>query len=228
MVLKAFASHDWGVDGRNHARVQTVVDGLRSRGVHVWFDRDHMTRNVVDAMCKGIEDSEIFLVFVTRNYIAKVASENDSDNVRREFLFAYHRCPERMMAIRFDGDLPAQWDGPVGMALGCQLYTDVSVVTNRALDALVTSMHSRTSMHSHTRRPPPPPPPPIVRRRTVKERVHAAKVEFGWSGGGVHPTVHTADVLKRMLLSMEPTTNVDHLPLIGCLERVERHLGLEA
>lgn len=223
-TLKAFAAHDWGVDGHNHARVEVVVEGLRTRGVHVWFDRDHMKRNIVDAMCNGIQDSDVILVFVTRNYIAKAASENDSDNVRREFFFAYHHCPERMMAIRFDKELPAQWAGPVGMALGCQMYTDVSTVTERALDALVSSMaaHARRTARKSSAFPRPTTAAPC--RPTVKERVRNAKVQFGWSEDG--GTVRTADVLKRMLLSMEPAANADRLPLICCLEKVERHLGI--
>ena len=94
MGLRVFASHDWGRGSSTHARVRDVVTALRARNMDVWFDETHMTGNILDAMCAGIEDADVVLIFVTRNYMQKVEHGPDTDNVRREFMFAAAR-PER-------------------------------------------------------------------------------------------------------------------------------------
>ena len=123
--IRVFASHDWGTDAQTHKRVSVVVDELRRRGIDVWFDETHMKRNILDAMCQGIDSADVVLVFVTANYIRKVESGNGSDNVRREFMYAKDR-PEKLLAVRFDASLPSKWSGPVGMVLGSQLYVDLT------------------------------------------------------------------------------------------------------
>jgi len=126
-AVKAFASHDWGHGAANHARVGRVVEHLRHRGIEVWFDESHMRGNLLDAMCHGIDSCDVVLCFVTRNYLDKVASGADRDNVRREFMYASERKGgSKMLAIRFDEDLGSTWHGPVGMVLGSQLYCDLS------------------------------------------------------------------------------------------------------
>lgn len=157
-TLRAFASHDWGVDAANHARVRTVVDGLRTRGIDVWFDESHMKGNILDAMCRGIDKSDVVLVFVTANYLAKVESGDERDNVRREFMYAKNR-PEKLVPIRFDASLPSVWSGPVGMVLGSHLYTDLAMPTERGLDALVRTIqrHSGATLWKHAVRAIRPP-----------------------------------------------------------------------
>ena len=157
-TLRAFASHDWGFDGSNHDRVRTVVDGLRTRGIDVWFDESHMKGNILDAMCRGIDTSDVVLVFVTTNYLTKVESGNERDNVRREFMYAKNR-PEKLVPIRFDASLPSVWSGPVGMVLGSHLYTDLTMPTERGLDALVRTIqrHSGSTLWKHAVRVIRPP-----------------------------------------------------------------------
>jgi hypothetical protein len=85
------------------------------------------TGNILDAMTRGIDQSDTIIVFVTNNYLAKVASGKDEDNVRREFMYAQEtRGASRMIAVRFDPALPVKWKGPVGMVLGSNLYVDMS------------------------------------------------------------------------------------------------------
>ena len=67
-----FLTHDWGKDeqGRsNHDRVQKVCEGLKIRGIIPWFDSDRMTGQIVDTMCKGIDQTHLLVVFVTERYI---------------------------------------------------------------------------------------------------------------------------------------------------------------
>lgn len=140
--IRIFASHDWGVKGINHQRVKKVVQQLAAKGFGMWFDETHMKGNIMDAMCRGIDTADVVLVFVTKNYMAKVESGNDADNVRREFMYATTKHA-KMIAIRFDKELPSMWHGPVGMQLGSQLYVDLTEEGND-LDALVAMIRNVT------------------------------------------------------------------------------------
>lgn len=144
--LKAFASHDWGVDGLNHKRVAKVVAMLRERGIDTWFDSDHMRGNILDSMCRGIDECNVVLVFVTQQYIDKVQSGSSTDNVRREFMYAQNCKADSMIVVRFDPGLGRCWPGPVGMVLGSQLYVDLSrdeFINEASISSLVKLMQPR-------------------------------------------------------------------------------------
>ena len=64
-MTDTFLTHDWGTfTGRNgetvnnHERVSQVNTALKKLGFATWFDEEKMTGNVVDQMCKGIDDSQ--------------------------------------------------------------------------------------------------------------------------------------------------------------------------
>ena len=84
-----------------------------------------MQDDVVDQMIKGIHDSAVFVVFITKKYIDKVGSGNDADNCRKEFTYADRKKTAKMMIPvpmeRCVGN-PTSWVGPVGMSLGGLLY----------------------------------------------------------------------------------------------------------
>lgn len=138
-TIHLFASHDWGVNADNHARVAQVVAELRRRNFAVWFDETHMRGNILDAMCRGIDSSDVVLVFLTSNYMKKVESGNDKDNVRREFMYAAN-TPNKFVCIKFDKTLPTPWTGPVSMVLGSQLYVDLTEITSARIDSLVDAI----------------------------------------------------------------------------------------
>ena len=74
----AFLSHDWGTDelGRqNHDRVMDIGERLKQAGVRAWIDSDQRRGDDTNqAMIDGINQSACVIVFVTRNYQAKVRS----------------------------------------------------------------------------------------------------------------------------------------------------------
>ena len=141
--VRVFASHNWGPNGAVHARVRMVVHELRRHDIDVWFDETHMRGNILDAMCSGIEQSDLVLVFITGEYVKKVASGNENDNVRREFMYA-QRTPKKLVAIRFDTTDPASWTGPVAMVLGSHLYVDMTSLTT-SCDALVRTIRTKVA-----------------------------------------------------------------------------------
>ena len=127
-----FVAHDWGVDGSNHARVAAVNDALKRAGLVTWFDEERMRGDIVQQMTDGIDRSSLVLVFITRNYIQKVAGEGANganDNCKAEFDYACNRKGvERMLAVVMEEDCTDSrtWQGAVGMRLGSTLYQDLS------------------------------------------------------------------------------------------------------
>ena len=71
-----FLSHDWGIDeeGRpNHVRVEHVCAKLQASGLSVWFDAEQMAGDINAAMTDGVDRSATVIIFITRNYLRKVA-----------------------------------------------------------------------------------------------------------------------------------------------------------
>ena len=242
MPLSVFASHDWGVDRVNHERVKKVTQQLRQRGMRVWFDETNMRGNVFDAMCRGIDACDVVLVFVTMQYIQKVRQTNESDHVRREFMYVAHRCPNKMLPIRFDSQLPKSWDGPVGMCLGSALYVDMTIVDGDAVERLLSAIqrHSgktlwKCARTAHRRAPSLPPgiaqpslppgiaqpsPPPGVAQPSLKARVRLVREVYGVAGT---ENESSREAIDRIY---EDVKNGSDLTFRARLEAVERELGL--
>ena len=88
-----FLTHTWVKDELNrdnHGRVGIVNKLLKAQGFKTWFDEDKMVGHIDNMMAKGIDESVIILVFVTKVYMEKVASEGH-DNCKGEFTYATNR-----------------------------------------------------------------------------------------------------------------------------------------
>jgi hypothetical protein len=202
----------------------------------VWFDETHMRGNIIDAMCNGIDNADVVLVFVTRNYMNKVERGDDTDNVRREFMFA-SATPQKMIPIRFDPDLPSLWSGPLRMILGTHLYIDLSIdIGERRIDQLVDAIRHatprtmwRTAVAS-TRRLPQASPVNAQRRvrvptfppqkTTLRDRVERIRNAVGDTGDG-----HISDIVRRLAATLLGTID-DRVPMIDRVSRMERELGI--
>ena len=83
----------------NHERVSRVNAALQAAGLVTWFDEERMHGDVVAQMTDGIDHSSLVLVFITHNYINKVAGfgpngANDNCKVRAAYTpSAAERCP---------------------------------------------------------------------------------------------------------------------------------------
>lgn len=246
--MKVFASHDWGQNGANHARVKQVVECLRKRGHDVWFDDDDMRGNILDSMSDGIDRASCVVVFVTCNYVHKVWRGGSADNVRLEFMYAT-RKEKPIVVVRFDPDLPSKWSGPVGMVLGSQLYVDMSAAVTDDAVASLSGMIGQTSdarrwanaFHRVSsaptaaapspphpirpapppvRRAPPPPPPPLlhVAGRAIRQRVDHICEELNIN------EKHMAEAIDRAIETL--CLKGDNLPVVEKLRLVEHELGL--
>ncbi len=87
-----FASHTWVVDEEkrnNHDRVLQISRVLeKSHQIRLWVVADQMKGQILDAMCDGIDESEVFVLFLTKAYIDKVHQRVDlCDNCKLEFQY---------------------------------------------------------------------------------------------------------------------------------------------
>ena len=146
-MIRVFASHDWGHAAATHHRVARIARALGAvdAGIDVWLDESHMHGNILDAMCRGIDNCDVVLVFVTSSYVEKVRTGGETDNVRREFMYAQQQG-KPMLPVRFDADLTTPWPGPVGMALGNHLYIDLVNDDLTRLHSLCAAIRRKTPM----------------------------------------------------------------------------------
>ena len=91
---RVFISHCWSKDlqGRNnHERVKSLNNALLcSNKVDTWFDEESMSGNLTQCMCKGIDDADVILICITREYINK-CKKTENDNCKLELDYAYGR-----------------------------------------------------------------------------------------------------------------------------------------
>ena len=75
-------------EGRNnHARVERVHEGLKRRGLNMWFDSERMQDSILDQMIQGIDESDLVIVFITKKYCAsKTTLESSVKNTRARSL----------------------------------------------------------------------------------------------------------------------------------------------
>lgn len=241
-TIRLFASHDWGVNGANHARVAEVVAALRQRNFHVWFDETHMRGNILDAICRGMDSADVVLVFMTTNYMKKVESGNDTDNVRREFMYGAHNAPDKFLCVKFDTTLPDPWTGPASMILGARLYVDMSdgAVTSARVDALVDAIRHRTprvawkTAVQRTRATPVPHHPPragtgtgSAPRAAPEPLALRARVKRICDLSGTPPEAdaHLCKLVDRLHLSLVGTVDPS-MPLVDKIKRMETNLGM--
>ena len=138
-IYHGFLTHNWAKDeeGRNnHNRVERVHKGLKKRGLNTWFDSERMQGAIVDQMIKGIDESDLVIVFLTKKYADKVASRDPKDNCKKEFDYTSRvKGANKMIPVPMEPCMcnPRAWIGPVQMELGGMLY-EASFPTDDAFE----------------------------------------------------------------------------------------------
>ena len=126
---KVFLTHTWVKDELNrdnHQRVGIVNKLLKEQGYETWFDEDKMKGHIEQKMAEGIDDSDIFLVFITKAYMEKLNSKGH-DNCKKEFTYAITR-KKKMIPIVMESCMRDQthWIGTLGVNLAGDLHVDMS------------------------------------------------------------------------------------------------------
>ena len=119
----------------------------------MWFDSERMAGAIVDQMIKGIDESDLVIVFITKKYCQKVASGNPKDNCRKEFMYtSQNKGATKMIPIPMEPCMmnPLSWVGVVNMELGGLLYeasfpTDDDVKFEENIDNLFKQIVRETS-----------------------------------------------------------------------------------
>lgn len=142
----AFLSHNWGMDvldRDNHERVRRVNDKLKASGLKTWFDAEKLTGNIPLQMSRGIDSSDVVVVFITEEYMRKVNGDQD-DNCKREFQYSVlSKSTQKIIAVVMEASMRSTnaWRGVVGMELGNSLYIDMS--TDDLIDANFSQLKDR-------------------------------------------------------------------------------------
>jgi hypothetical protein len=124
---KVFLSHSWTTDndGRdNHKRICQLNKLLNDAGVETWFDETCLSGHIVQSMCQGIDESDIVIVCICREYINKCVN-NENNNCKLELDYSYDRkggCNLIPIIMEPDCQNTKSWNGPVGAYLGQHLY----------------------------------------------------------------------------------------------------------
>ena len=225
---RVFLAHNWGASQLVHQRVKRVANFLRQHNVDVWFDETHMKGNMLEAMTRGIDACDVFVVFVTNEYLQKVESGNAKDNVRREFMYAAQTHPEKMLAVRFDQSLPSAWRGPVGMQLGAQLYVELSgePPSEHEMMALLNAIrrHSPRAMWHDAVKRVQKVQKTMATQTTdgnLRTRVHSAAKRLGRE----YANKHLGAVLDELMLTLFPTSDSCDLPFTDKLRAVEAQIA---
>lgn len=163
-MTRLFLSHTWRPDGlgRNtHGRVANVNDELAERGVQTWFDEEvGMSHDIDSCMAEGIEECDVFVVFVTCAYCKKVerAARDpcSRDNCYKEF--SYAQCLNKLMLpVVFEPNVLDEWPrGIVKMNCANKMYVDGSIQTAGDVAKEIMKLSKRLCRRSN-------PPPPVFR-----------------------------------------------------------------
>jgi hypothetical protein len=125
-----FCSHAWGRDNSTHKQVVALSEFLESHGIRTWIDKERLKGDIVRQMTRGIDLTKVVLVFITKAYLEKVASSDQTDNCKLEFQYAASTKSGAtgLLPVLLDPDFrnTSDWTGPVGFFLGKSLYVDLT------------------------------------------------------------------------------------------------------
>jgi len=148
MRKQLFLSHTWAPDSlkrNNHARVGELKKELTKLGWTSWFDEDDMKINVDMSMVNGIEQCDVFLACLTKEYINSInnASRNlrQKSNVLKEWTYAHAR---KKIVFGILLEPIEHWPhGIVTMYIANQIYINASHKNMSLVAKEITEMLSR-------------------------------------------------------------------------------------
>eukprot|EP01052_Picozoa_sp_SAG31_P013520 SAG31_NODE_814_length_11876_cov_16.478984_1_plen_1874_part_00 len=115
------------------SQVKRVHAALVSRSYHVWIDVEQMTGSTVDSMALAVENAEVMLIGVSRQY-------KESTNCRLEAQYAMQREVPTIPLMLVDG---YKADGWLGMLIGTRMWYGFhgQVLTDDSLfEAMVSNL----------------------------------------------------------------------------------------
>ena len=127
--------------------------------MQVWLDDNELHSNIPQMLAEGIDSSEVFICFITEDYLVKVAGRGpnrERDNCKKEFEYAERRKgANKMLAVVLESACRDQtsWHGPVGVTLGQHMYVDLTEeqLQPGKIDALALEIEAKRQSTSPSR-----------------------------------------------------------------------------
>lgn len=135
MKKQIFFSHTWQNDSLNrdnHIRVRELAEELYKYGWSYWIDEDNIVGNIDAAMARGIDDADVIIICLTKQYFKKVNETANNprqrDNCLKEWTYATTRN-KLMIPVIMDISLCNinEWPpGIITLYFGSTLYINAS------------------------------------------------------------------------------------------------------
>ena len=130
-----FISHAWGIDElerNNHERCKYLYDLLTKSKYSVWFDEIDIKGNIDNSIIKGINNSSIIIICLTKHYCNKinnaVLNNQPNDNCYKEWNYSLFKN-RIMIPILMEPSMKEVFEtteGVIQMYLNNTLYIDMS------------------------------------------------------------------------------------------------------
>lgn len=146
--INIFLSHAWDIDSlgnATHFRAQMLNSGLKQLGWKVWFDEEMLIPgcNIDSEMARGIEQSDVICLCITRRYIDKINSQRHDDNCVKEFNLTFV-SGKRILPLILEREMldPRFWpSGVAQMYLINTFYIDFTGNMKYAIKRLSQVLH---------------------------------------------------------------------------------------
>lgn len=130
-----FISHAWGDDELerdNHLRAKQIANMLMENNYSVWFDDYDMHGNIDNAIMKGINNSKIVIICLTKKYCDKInnAVNNQflNDNCYKEWNYCLFR-QKKIIPVIMEPSMKELYfqDGIIQLYLNNTIFIDYSL-----------------------------------------------------------------------------------------------------
>jgi hypothetical protein len=132
-----FISHTWETEPEIKDSVSELNHRLKEMGIETWFHDERISAgNISDQIAKGIEESVVFLICVTRKYADQVA-QDETLLPKLELNHAWNiRKAPFILPVVLEEDMKdrSKWKGSMGFKLGDILYVPLTNCTNDDFD----------------------------------------------------------------------------------------------
>jgi hypothetical protein len=127
----AFLTHAWGRQSdnyENHRLVGKIYSELKTRyNMKMWFDQDYIQGSIVDEIIAGMSHTKCMIVFLTKQYEAKIIDEKEGKFCKLEFDHALTEFGhDRLIPVIMEEEMlnPVNWSKKVSVVFGSTKFID--------------------------------------------------------------------------------------------------------
>jgi hypothetical protein len=131
VATHAFLTHAWGRESdnyENHRLVGKIYSELKTRyNMKMWFDQDYIQGSIVDEIIAGMSHTKCMIVFLTKQYEAKIIDEKEGKLCKLEFdnaLMTFGH--DRLIPVIMEEEMlnPVNWSNKVKAVFGSTKFID--------------------------------------------------------------------------------------------------------